>query len=89
MNVRKLIFVLVAPTCLLATKERPNILFILADDVGQEVLSCYGGTSYQTPHLDKLATGGLRFDHGYSMPVCHPTRLTLMTGKYPFRIGAG
>ncbi|MCA9065525.1 MAG: sulfatase-like hydrolase/transferase [Planctomycetaceae bacterium] len=67
--------------------ERPNILFILADDVGQEVLGCYGGQSYSTPHLDELARTGLKFRHGFSMPVCHPTRLTLMTGKYPFRHG--
>ncbi len=67
--------------------ERPNILFILADDVGQEVLGCYGGQSYDTPHLDELARTGMMFRHGFSMPVCHPTRLTLMTGKYPFRHG--
>ena len=67
--------------------DRPNILFILADDVGQEVLGCYGGQSYDTPHLDELARTGMKFRHGFSMPVCHPTRLTLMTGKYPFRHG--
>jgi arylsulfatase A-like enzyme len=67
--------------------ERPNILFILADDVGQEVLGCYGGQSYATPHLDELARTGIKFRNGFSMPVCHPTRLTLMTGKYPFRHG--
>jgi arylsulfatase A-like enzyme len=63
-------------------------LFILADDVGQEVLGCYGGESYRTPHLDALARTGMRFNNSYSMPVCHPTRLTLMTGKYPFRHGS-
>ncbi|MCA9058704.1 MAG: sulfatase-like hydrolase/transferase [Planctomycetaceae bacterium] len=67
--------------------ERPNILFILADDVGQEVLGCYGGQSYNTPHLDELARTGMMFRNGFSMPVCHPTRLTLMTGRYPFRHG--
>ncbi len=67
--------------------DRPNILFIMADDVGQEVLGCYGGQSYATPHLDELARSGMKFRNGYSMPVCHPTRLTLMTGKYPFRHG--
>ena len=71
-----------------AAADRPNILFILADDVGQEVLGCYGGTTYRTPHLDALARGGMRFRHAYSMPVCHPTRLTLMTGRYPFRLAA-
>jgi len=69
--------------------ERPNIVLILADDVGREVLGCYGGTSYQTPNIDALARTGERFNHCYSMPVCHPTRLTLMTGRYPFRNPAG
>jgi len=70
-----------------SAESRPNILFILADDVGQEVLGCYGGQSYETPHLDELARTGMKFRHGFSMPVCHPTRLALMTGKYPFRHG--
>jgi len=61
----------------------------MADDVGREVLGCYGGTSYKTPHLDALAADGLRFQHCYSMPVCHPSRLALMTGRYPFRSPAG
>lgn len=67
--------------------ERPNILLILADDVGQEVLGCYGGQSYATPHLNELARTGMKFTHAYSMPVCHPSRVALMTGKYPFRHG--
>lgn len=66
--------------------ERPNIVFILADDVGQEPIGCYGGTSYHTPHLDELARTGMRFTHAYSMPVCHPTRICLLTGRYPFRL---
>jgi arylsulfatase A len=65
----------------------PNIVLILADDVGREVLGCYGGSSYQTPHIDRLAAKGMRFDHAYVMPVCHPTRTTLLTGQYPFRLG--
>ena len=70
-----------------AKPEQPNILLILADDVGREVLGSYGGTSYPTPHLDRLARTGLRFEHAYSMPVCHPSRICLMTGRYPFRLG--
>lgn len=66
---------------------RPNIVLIMADDLGQETLGCYGGTSYETPHLDELARSGMRFRHCYSMPVCHPTRTTLLTGRYPFRLG--
>jgi arylsulfatase A-like enzyme len=66
--------------------RQPNVLVILADDLGQETLGCYGGESYKTPHLDRLARGGIRFRHCYSMPVCHPTRITLLTGRYPFRL---
>ena len=65
----------------------PNIVFILADDVGDQAIGCYGGTSYATPRVDELAAGGVRFRHCYSMPVCHPTRFTLLTGQYPFRAG--
>ncbi len=67
--------------------QLPNIVLILADDVGREVLGCYGGTSYSTPNIDRLAAGGLRFLHCYAMPLCHPTRTTLLTGQYPFRLG--
>lgn len=87
---RQLLLTLCVLSCLsrcTLADDRPNILFILADDVGQEVLGCYGGQSYNTPHLDQLARAGMQFRHGFSMPVCHPTRLTLMTGKYPFRHG--
>ena len=66
-------------------EKRPNIVLIMADDVGSEVLGCHGGTSYRTPRLDALAGTGTRFTNCYSMPVCHPSRLTIMTGQYPFR----
>ncbi len=66
----------------------PNILLILADDVGSEVLECYGGESYSTPQIDKLAEQGMRFVHAYVMPVCHPTRICLFSGQYPFRMGS-
>lgn len=71
-----------------AADQPPNILLIMADDVGVECLGCYGGTSYPTPRLDRLAESGTRFTHCYSMAVCHPTRITLMTGRYPFRFNA-
>ena len=70
-----------------AEASRPNILFILADDVGSEVLECYGGESYETPRLNQLAQQGIRFDHAYTMSVCHPTRICFLTGQYPFRLG--
>ncbi len=66
--------------------ERPNIVLILADDVGCEPLGCYGGSSYKTPNIDRLAVNGMRFRHCYSMPSCHPTRICLLTGRYPFRL---
>ncbi len=70
-----------------ASAERPNILLIMADDVGSDAIGCYGGQSYPTPHIDALAAGGMKFNHGYAMPVCHPSRVSLMTGRYPFRFG--
>jgi len=63
----------------------PNIVLIMADDLGYECLGCYGGSSYRTPNLDRLAQGGVRFDHCYSQPLCTPSRLKLMTGQYNFR----
>ncbi|QEG41694.1 sulfatase-like hydrolase/transferase [Roseimaritima ulvae] len=68
-----------------AAAERPNIILILADDVGIEGLGCYGGTSYRTPHLDQMAAEGVRFTHAYAQPLCTPTRVQLMTGKYNHR----
>ncbi|MEN8185297.1 MAG: sulfatase-like hydrolase/transferase, partial [Myxococcota bacterium] len=62
--------------------SRPNVLLILADDLGQECLSAYGGSSYETPHLDRLAAGGMVFRHGFSTPLCGPSRIELLTGRY-------
>ncbi len=73
----------------LPVEQKPNILLILADDVGTEVLGAYGGTSYATPRLDRLAAGGMKFEHAYSMPVCYPSRVTLLTGRYFFRFPDG
>jgi arylsulfatase A len=73
------------PLAAKASKKKPNIVFIMADDIGQPVLGCYGGTSYSTPNLDKLAATGIRFNHCYSSPVCAPSRVKIMTGRYGFR----
>ena len=62
--------------------DRPNIVLIMADDLGVEGLNCYGGTSYRTPRLDRLATEGKRFTHAYAQPLCTNTRIQLMTGLY-------
>lgn len=61
--------------------RQPNIILILADDIGIEGLGCYGGGSYKTPHLDEMAKQGMRFTHAYSQPLCTPTRVEIMTGK--------
>ncbi len=68
-----------------ALSAAPNIVLIMADDLGVEGLGCYGGTSYQTPALDRLAHEGLRFTHAYSQPLCTNTRTQLMTGLYNHR----
>ncbi len=67
--------------------EKPNIIFVMVDDLGPEWVSCYGAEDIETPHIDKLAETGMRFLHAYSMPQCTPTRATLLTGQYPFRHG--
>jgi arylsulfatase A-like enzyme len=68
--------------------KRPNIIVILADDLGYGELGCYGGKDAPTPNLDAMAKAGARFTSGYaSCPVCSPTRAGLMTGKYQQRFG--
>ncbi len=68
--------------------KKPNILFILIDDLGWRDLSCYGSTFYETPNLDRLASEGMLFTDAYAAcPVCSPTRASLLTGKYPATVG--
>ncbi len=74
-----------APT---AGVRKPNILFILADDLGISGLSCYGSDKFQTPHLDRLAAGGTRYTNAYTAPLCGPSRALILTGRYAFRTGA-
>ena len=62
--------------------ERPNIILIMADDMGFECVAANGGETYKTPHLDKLAATGMRFEHCYSQPICTPSRVQIMTGRY-------
>ena len=66
---------------------KPNIIFILADDLGIGSVSCYGADHFKTPNIDKLAASGIRFEHCYSAPLCGPSRALLMTGRYAFRTG--
>ena len=71
--------------------NKTNVILIMSDDLGYEALGCYGGTSYKTPVLDKLANNGIRFTEAHVQPLCTPTRIQLMTGKYNSRnyIGFG
>jgi arylsulfatase A-like enzyme len=66
---------------------RPNVIVILADDLGWTDLACYGSDLHETPHLDRLAKDGMKFTQAYSAcTVCSPTRAALLTGKYPARL---
>ena len=66
---------------------KPNVVIILADDLGVECLSTYGGTSLKTPNIDQLAAQGMRFTRCFSNPFCSPSRASLLTGRYPFKNG--
>ena len=71
-----------------AFQQKPNIIFILADDLGWAELGCYGNTFNETPNLDELASQGMKFTNAYAAaPVCSPYRAALMTGQYPARVG--
>ena len=75
---------------LAAQRPRPNVLFILADDLGYGDLSCYGRPDYQTPRLDRLAGEGIKFMSAYAAaPLCTPTRCAFHTGRYPQRLEVG
>jgi len=72
----------------LAPAAPPNVVFFLADDLGQRDLGCYGSTFHETPHLDRLAREGARFTDAYAAcPVCSPTRASLLSGQWPQRTG--
>ena len=67
--------------------RKPNIVFVLADDLGWRQIGCYGNDFYETPNIDRLASQGMRFTDAYAAaPVCSPTRASIMTGKYPARL---
>ncbi len=66
-------------------ETRPNVVLIMCDDMGYEGVSVYGSSTYDTPNLDSLAKSGLYFKHAYSTPICTPSRVQIMTGRYNFR----
>jgi arylsulfatase A-like enzyme len=70
-----------------ATDAKPNIVYIVADDLGWKDVGFNGATDIKTPNLDKLAENGVKFSQFYAQPMCTPTRAALMTGRYPFRYG--
>ena len=69
-----------------AQDRKPNIIFVMVDDMGRDWVSCYGA-AHRTPNIDAFAQQGVRFTTAYSAPICTPTRLELLTGRYPFRTG--
>ena len=88
-----LLVILVANLQFLSAQKnnsRPNIIYMMADDLGYADLSCYGRKDYQTPNLDKLCSQGMKFMNAYAAaPVCTPTRVAFMTGRHPARLTAG
>jgi arylsulfatase A-like enzyme len=82
-----LTILLLAPLAAFAA-DRPNVLLILADDLGARDLGCFGSTYYETSNIDRLASRGVRLTHAYSAsPLCSPTRSSIMTGQHPARTG--
>src|SRR5690606_6760646 len=80
------IWIMIFISCSKESKNiRPNVILIMADDMGYECLSSYGSLSYQTPVLDSLAANGIRFTQCVSQPRCTPSRVKIMTGLYNYR----
>jgi arylsulfatase A-like enzyme len=73
-------------TVIARADDRPNVILIIVDDIGPDWVSCYGA-KHQTPNIDRLAKQGVRYETAWCTPICTPTRVTLLTGQYPFRHG--
>ncbi len=87
-KILSLLFVLFALNSFAAEKTSPpNIIFILADDLGTGNVSCYGSDHFKTPRIDALAKSGIRFEHCFAQPLCGPSRCQFLTGRYAFRTG--
>src|SRR5215207_3225599 len=84
------ILLLIFLSSTVAISQKPNIIYIMTDDMGYADLSGYGSKKNQTPNLDKLASEGIKFVNAYSAaPVCTPTRTAFITGRYPARTPVG
>ena len=82
-----LVGALVTPAAPALAADKPNVVLIVIDDLGQRDLGCYGSTFHKTPHLDQMAKDGIRFTDFYAAcPVCSPTRASILTGRYPQRM---
>lgn len=83
------LFTFAALNVFAADKSKPNIVFLFADDLGIDGINCYGSDRFKnkTPNIDALAKSGIRFERGYSTPLCGPSRCQIMTGRYGFRTG--
>ncbi|MGB0415187.1 MAG: sulfatase-like hydrolase/transferase, partial [Coraliomargarita sp.] len=90
-NIPLALSAVLACCCLSANAQEqraPNVIFILADDLGWRDTAVYGSSFYETPHIDALAQSGMRFTDAYSAnPLCSPTRASILTGQYPVRYG--
>ncbi|MBI3463974.1 MAG: sulfatase-like hydrolase/transferase [Planctomycetes bacterium] len=77
-----------AASSVLPAGPRPNVLFILCDDLGAHDVGCFGSTYHETPHIDRLAARGVRFTQAYAAsPLCSPTRSSILVGQHPARTG--
>lgn len=86
MNKIKTVLALCLITSMLFAQKKPNVIFILTDDLGYGDLSCYGATKISTPNIDKLAQQGVQFTNAHSTSAtCTPSRYAIMTGRYPWR----
>jgi len=86
MRTTSILVLLLLATQMLDAQEKPNIIFILADDMGYSDMS-WQGSPIQTPNLDYLARGGMFLSRNYVQPQCTPTRIAFLTGNYPYRYG--
>jgi arylsulfatase A len=88
-NLAALAATLLSLTAFAASTNKPNIIFILADDLGIGNVGCYGADqTVKTPNIDALARGGTRYTNAYTVPLCGPSRAAILTGRYGFRTGA-